>query len=137
MKKHLLGALITLIGLFALVAGVRAETGDVVVHIKQDFIAAGKAFPAGTYRVLQGSPGRVPSLILRGEQPGASAFLSPTIHDASVPDRLEVKLTRVGDVYYLSEVDTELGAYALAQPQVVTRTAKAKEHDTMSSSGTN
>ena len=137
MKKHLLGALITLIGLFALVAGVRAETGDVVVHIKQDFIAAGKAFPAGTYRVLQGSPGRVPSLILRGEQPGASAFLSPTIHDASVPDRLEVKLTRVGDVYYLSEVATEFGVYTLHAPGELMRTAKAKDHRTMAALGSN
>jgi hypothetical protein len=48
MKKYLLGTLITLTGLFALAAGAQAETGDVVVQIKQDFIAGGKALPAGT-----------------------------------------------------------------------------------------
>jgi hypothetical protein len=137
MKKYLLGALITLTGLFALAAGAQAETGDVVVHIKQNFVAGGKAFPAGTYKVLQGFPETAQALILRGDQPGASAFLIPTTHDASLPERLEVKLTRVGDVYYLSEVATELGVYTLAPPQVVTRTAKAKDDGTMSSSGSN
>jgi hypothetical protein len=137
MKKYLSGALITPTGLFALASGAQAETGDVVVHIKQDFIAGGKAFPAGTYKVLQGFPEMAQALILRGEQPSASAFLIPTTHDASLPERLEVKLTRVGDVYYLSEVATELGVYTLAQPQVVTHTAKAKSHGTMSSSGSN
>jgi hypothetical protein len=137
MKKYLLGALITLTGLFALAAGTQAETGDVVVHIKQNFVAGGKAFPAGTYKVLQGFPETAQALILRGDQPGASAFLIPTSHDASLPERLEVKLTRVGDVYYLSEVATELGVYTLAPPQVVTRTAKAKDDGTMSSSGSN
>jgi hypothetical protein len=137
MKKYLLGALITLTSLFALAAGAQAETGDVVVHIKQDFVAGGKAFPAGTYKVLQSFPETAQALILRGDQPGASAFLIPTTHDASLPERLEVKLTRVGDVYYLSEVATELGVYTLPPPQVVTRSAKAKDDGTMSSSGGN
>jgi hypothetical protein len=137
MKKYLLGALITLAGLFALVAGAQAETGDVLVHIKQDFIAGGKAFPAGTYKILQGVPWTAHALILRGEQPGASALLIPTTHDGSSPERLEMKLTRVGEVYYLSEVATDLGVYTLARPQVVTRTAKAKDRGTKSSSGSN
>ena len=67
MKKYLLGALITLTGLFVLAAGVQAATGDVVVHINQDFVAGGKAFPAGTYKVLQDVTGTGQALILRGE----------------------------------------------------------------------
>ena len=137
MRKYLLGALITLTGLFVLAAGAQAETGDVVVHIKQDFVAGGKAFPAGTYKVLQDVTGTGHDLILRGEQPGDSAFLVPNTHDSSYPKRLEVKLTRVGDVYYLSEVATELGVYTLAQPRFATRTAKATDQTTMSSSGSN
>jgi hypothetical protein len=137
MKKYLLGALITLTGLFVLASGAQAATGDVVVHINQDFVAGGKAFPAGTYKVLQDVTGTDQALILRGEQPGESAFLVPNAHDSSYPKRLEVKLTRVGDVYYLSEVTTELGVYTLAQPRVVARTAKTTDQTTMSSSGSN
>ena len=136
MKKYLLGALITLTGLFALAAGAQAATGDVVVHVNQDFVAGGKTFPAGTYKVLQDVTGTGQDLILRGEQPGESAFLVPNTHDSSYPQRLEVKLTRVGDVYYLSEITTELGVYTLAQPRVVTRTAKAT-NQSMSPSGSN
>jgi hypothetical protein len=137
MKKYLLGALITLTGLFVLAAGAQAETGDVVVHIKQDFIAGGKAFPAGTYKVSQDFVGTSQALLLRGEQPGESAFLVPTAHDSSYPKRLEVKLTRAGDVYYLSEVATEFGVYTLALPRGETRMATAKDQGTMSSSGSN
>ena len=137
MKKYLLGALITLTGLFALATGAQAGTGDVVVHIKQDFVAGGKALPAGTYEVLQDATETGQVLILRGEQPGESAFLVPNTHDSSSPQRLEVKLTRVGDVYYLSEVSTELGVYTLAKPSVVTRTAKTTDQTRMSSSGSN
>ena len=137
MKKYLLGALITLTGLFALATGAQAGTGDVVVHIKQDFVAGGKAFPAGTYKVLQDDTGTGQVLILRGEQPGESAFLVANTHDSSLPKQPEVKLTRVGEVYYLSEVATELGVYTLAEPSVVTRTAKTTDQTTMSPSGSN
>jgi hypothetical protein len=64
MKKYLLGTPITLTGLFALGAGAEAETGDVVVHIKQDFVAGGKALPAGAYKVYQGFPETGQALIL-------------------------------------------------------------------------
>jgi hypothetical protein len=137
MKKYLVGALITLTGLFALATGAQAGTGDVVVQIRQDFIAAGKTFAAGRYKVIQDFSGTGQALILRGEQPDASVFLIPTSHDTFSTGRLEVKLTPVGDVYYLSEVATEFGVYTLAPPRVETRTAKAKDQDTMSSSGNN
>ena len=132
MKKHLLGALITLTGLFALAAGAHAETGGVVVHINQDFVVGEKALPAGTYWVRHSGSGQV--LILRGDEPGASAFLLPTACDASTPERRQVKLTRVGDVYYLSEVATENGVCTLAPPRMVARPAKARRLDGMSSS---
>ena len=137
MKKYLFGTIIMLTGLFALATAAHAGTGDIVVKINQDFMAGGKAFPAGTYEVIQDSPGTNQTLILRGEQPGESVFLLPTTRDASSVERPEVQLTRVGDVYYLTEVATELGVYTLAPPRVETRTAKATDQDTVSSSGSN
>lgn len=137
MKKYLFSALITLAGLFALAASSRAQTGDVVVRIEQDFTAGGKAFPAGTYKVLQSSAGTAQTLILRNQESGGSAFLIPTAHDALSSKQPEVKLTRVGDVYYLTEVATELGVYTLSPPRVETRTAKTTDHGVMSPSGSN
>lgn len=126
MKKYFLGALITLTGLFALAAGAQAETGDIVVHIKQSFVAGGKTLPPGTYRVYQGLPGVGRTLLLRGDESGASALLFPTTReDASGSQQLHVKLARVGDVFYLSEVATARGVFTLALPRLAARTAKA------------
>jgi hypothetical protein len=137
MKKQLLGAVIVLSGLFALATGAQAGTGDIVVKINQDFTAGGKTFPAGTYEVIRISPGLSDTLMLRGEQAGATAFLLPGTWDASVPVEPQVRLTRVGDTYYLSEVSTESGVFTLPEPRVETRTAKVVEHGTTSPSGSN
>lgn len=135
MKKFLLGALITLTGLFVLAAGAQAQNGNVVVHIQHDFIAGGKTLPAGTYRILPDLSGSGQSLILRGDR--ESAVLLPIMHDGSSTERLHVTLIRVDDVYYLSEVATDFGVYTLAQPASVTRLAKARERGMTSSSGSN
>ncbi len=135
MKKFLLGTLIMIAGLFTLAAGARAETGGVVVHIDQDFVAGGEAFPAGTYKVYQGSPETGQTLLLRDKESGTLVFLLPSSHDGTFAGPLEVKLTRAGDVYYLSELVTELGAYTFSPPHTLTRSAKAK--DGIAASGSN
>jgi hypothetical protein len=137
MKKFLLGALIMIAGLLTLAVGARAETIGVVVDINQDFVAGGKAFPAGTYKVYRASPETSQTLILQGEEPGNSGFLSPSTHDGTFSGQLKVRLTRVGDVYYLSEVVTDLGVYTFASPRTLTRTAKVKHDDTVAASGSN
>ena len=129
MKKFLLGTLI--MGLFAMAPGARAETGVVVVHINQDFIAGGKAFSAGTYKVYQGSTPTGQWLILRCKETGALVYLLPSTHDEAFPGQFKVKLRRAGNVYYLSEVATDLGVYTLPAPHALTQTAKTKDHDTM------
>jgi hypothetical protein len=135
MKKYLLGALITLTSLFALAAGAQAQTGNTVVHINQDFVAGGKSLPAGTYRILEDFTGSGLALILRGDH--GSAFLLPTMHDGIGPEQRQVTLTRVGDMYYLSEVATDYGVYTLAAPSSVTRMAKVRNPGRTSSSGSN
>ena len=140
MKKFLLGTLVMIAGLIAgvlaLTAGARAETGGVMVHIHHEFIAGGKAFSAGTYKVYQGSPrGGQSLLILRGAETGASVFLLPTTHDGTFLGQFEAKLTRAGNVYYLSEVVTDLGVYTLPAPHSLTQTAKKKDRDKVAASG--
>lgn len=137
MKKYFLRAIITLGGLFALATGVQADSGDIVVHIQQSFVAGGKALPPGTYKIHQGFPDTFQALVLRGDEPGTPVLLLPATHVESSTERARVKLTRVGDVYYLTEVATERGVFVLPLPDAVKRTAKARDLDRMSSSGSN
>ena len=135
MKKFLLTTLIMIAGLFTLAAGTaRAETGAVVVHINKDFVAGGETFSAGTYKVYQASPEAGQTLILRGEK--RSVFLVPSTRKQAFPGQLNVKLTRAGDVYYLSEVATDLGVYTFPTPRALTPTAKLKDQDLERASGT-
>jgi hypothetical protein len=135
MKKFLLTTLIMIAGMFTLAAGARAETDTVVVHINEDFVAGGKTLPAGTYRVYQDSPGTSQTLILHGEKD--SVFLLPSTHSQAISGQLKVKLTRVADVYYLSEVATDARVYTFPAPRALTRTAKVKGQDLRPASGAN
>ena len=138
MKKFLLGTLVMVAGLFALASGARAETNSVVtIHINQDFIAGGKTLAAGTYKVYQGSPETGQWLILRSKETGASVFLLPSTHDGIFPGQFQAKLRRAGNVYYLSEVVTDLGVYTFPAPQALTQTAKKGAHGKMAASRSN
>jgi hypothetical protein len=139
MKKFLLGTLVMIAGLIAgvlaLTAGARAETGGVMVHIHHDFIAGGNSFSAGTYKIYQGSQ-TGQWLILRSKETGASVFLLPNMHDGAFPGQFEAKLMQAGNLYYLSEVVTELGVYTLPAPRTQMQTTKKKkDHDKVAASG--
>jgi hypothetical protein len=122
-------------GLFTLAAGARAQTGTVVVHINEDFVAGGATLPAGTYKVIQESLATGQTLILRGQK--RSVFLIPSTLDQAFPGQPKVRLTRAGDMYYLCEVATDLGVYTFPAPRALTRTAKVKERDLKPESGAN
>jgi hypothetical protein len=138
MKKYFVGTLMMFSILLALAAGAQAESNDVVVHIRQAFVAGGKALPAGTYRIHQDFSGVGEGLVLSGDA-GASALLLPISHDEALNQGPEVKLMRVGDLYYLSEVTTGRGVYTLALPTIDHNTARTTGLDRTSSpsSGSN
>ena len=135
MKKFLLTTLVMIAGLITLSAGAWAETASVVVHINEDFVAGGKSFPAGTYKLDDSSSATGQTVLLRGEQ--GSVFLIPNSHDPASPAQLKVKLRQVGNVYYLSEVATDLGVYTFPAPRALTRTVKMKDQDVKPASGAN
>jgi hypothetical protein len=126
MKKFLLITLITIASLFTVAAKAQAGTGVVVAYIHEDFVAGGKTLPAGTYKVYQGSPETGQMLILSGEKGGA-IFLIPSMHNQAVTGQFKVNLKRAGNVYYLSEVATDLGVYSLPAPRTLAGAAKAKD----------
>ena len=131
MKRFLLGLPIVIASLFALTTGAWAET-NIVANSNHDFVASGKTFSAGTYKVFRLS---AEMLVLRGEETGASVFLFPSTQNQAVPWQLQVKLMQVGDVYYLSEVETDVWVYTFPAPQELTRLAKLKDRTAIPASG--
>ena len=106
-----------------------------MVQINEDFVAGGATLPAGTYKVYRGTPETGQTLTLRGAK--GSVYLIPRTHDAAFSGPLNVKLKRMGDMYYLSEVTTDLGVYTFPAPRSLTRMAKAKDQELKPASGGN
>jgi hypothetical protein len=137
MKKILLSTLIMIAGLFTLAVGARAETAGVVFRIDREFMAGGKAFPAGTYKMYRSSPEAGLTLVLRGKEAGTSVFLLPSTYDSDSTRRLEVKLRRAGDAYYLSEVVTEFGVYTFTAPRTPSDAVEARGQNGIAGPGNN
>jgi hypothetical protein len=134
MKNFLLTTLIMIAGLFTLAAAASAEE-SIVVHINEDFVAGGTTLPAGTYKVYQVSPETGQTLVLRGEK--RSVFLIPSTRDQATSEQPSVRLTLVGDVYHLSEVETNLGVYTFPAPRAQGHTSEVKVRNSEPASGAN
>lgn len=136
MKKFFLWAiLIGTVTPLMLAASAQAQSGSIVANIHQPFIAGGKAFPAGTYKIFPGPVLSAPSLVLREQETGTLVFLLPNGHEQALTDQVGMKLTRSGDSYYLSQVVTDLGIYTFPVPRTLAQTAKVKGSDAMAASG--
>jgi hypothetical protein len=134
MKKFLLGTLIVFGSLFTLSSGAAAQNGVVKMHLPQEFVAGGKTFPAGTYTAFEGPSQTGLVLTLRSDD--GTTFVLSTTRDGDFPGKASVRLERVGNVYYLSQIVTPLGTYSFAVPQGLTRIAKAKSQDSTAAGGT-
>jgi len=134
MKKQYSIVLLALIGLLGLSAGAQAqEEGNVVTKIPYEFVAGGKAWPAGTYVITRISPERQNTLeIYNPEIPHASAWLQPISSDRGV-DHARLSFKFVGDTYYLVRVATSAGVYNLRMPKAANTVSKEKQHDAMPS----
>jgi len=135
MKKLVLTAL-TITCLFALTTGLRADDDAIVAHIDQDFVAAGATFPAGTYRLAPESAGSR-FVIIRNATGDSTAIVLPMIFDGAAPDHAHLTFQQVGGVNYLREIATPLGVFTLPAPRALTKYARTKDRDAMSSTGTN
>src|SRR5947209_6628841 len=125
MKKIVLRISMIVFGLLVLASGSWAQTGIVVANINYDFVAGGKTHLAGNYRVYRLTP---ETLILRSEDTRTSFFLVPSTHHQPLDgQRSGVKLTQREGVYYLTEVETDLGVYAFSAPRMLVRTANTKQ----------
>ncbi len=94
-----------------------------------------RTLPAGTYSVNRVSPEAHAGLIIRSYENGA--FLLPMVFDGAPAEHAQLSFEHVGDKYFLSKVETPAGVYTIGTPRAVTKLAQMKEHEGMSSSGTN
>jgi hypothetical protein len=136
MKNSYSAVVLTLTCLLGLGISARAQNVDkVAVKIPFEFVAGGQTLPAGTYNVTRASDQAFPALVISSSD--NSAFLLPMFFDEVSADHAELNFEHVGGKYFLSEVKTPAGVYAIRTPRAMTQVAQMKDHGTMSSSGTN
>lgn len=134
MKKSYLAAILGLVCVFGLGVRARAQDEQVVAKVPFDFVAGGKAMPAGTYNVSR-IVGPQHGLVIRGDD--NSAFVLPVVFDGVASDHAGLGFEHVGDSYFLSKIETLEGVYTVGTPRPMTKVAQMKDNSTMSSSGSN
>ena len=136
MKKSLSAVVLTLTCLLGFGISARAQNLDkVVVNVPFEFVAGGQTLPAGGYSVSRVSDQAFPALVIRSH--ANNAFLLPLFFDGVSADHAGLRFEHVGDKYFLSEVKTPAGVYAIRTPRAMTQVAQMKDHDTGSPSGAN
>jgi len=136
MKNSYSCVVLSLACLLGLGISARAQEVDkVAVKVPFDFVAGGQTLPAGTYNVTRASDQAFPALVIRSFD--NSAFLLPVFFDGVSADHAELSFRHVGDKYFLSEVKTPAGVYAIRTPRAMTQVAQMKDHGAVSSSGAN
>jgi hypothetical protein len=143
MKNSYLTAVLTLSCLLGLGISARAQELDqIAVKVPFEFVAGGQTLPAGTYSVSRASSGDPRSLVIRSND--NSVFLLPSYFDGDPVsvnggsgDHAQLGFKHVGDKYFLSEVQTLGGVYALRTPRPMTQVAQMKDHGNGSPSGSN
>jgi hypothetical protein len=136
MKTSYLTVVLTLTCLLGLGAVARAQgEGNVVVNVPFEFVAGGSTLPAGTYNISRVFSQTNQGLVIRSYD--NSAFLLPIVSDGASVDRAKLAFEHVDGKYFLSKIETPAGIYTLGIPRAMTKLAQGKDHDAMSSSGTN
>lgn len=130
MKHFLLGSLLAAAALLAAAPSAHAQAATAVtIHVAHDFVAGKAALHAGEYRISYDLSGAAQVLTLRDARTGKTAFVLPLTKSDRAADLPTVTFRRVGEVYYLSEVATDLGVYTLPQAARAERLASAALHD--------
>jgi hypothetical protein len=114
MKRVSLSIFVIVAGL--MLANVASAETNIIANINCDFVAGSKTHSAGRYKVYRLSS---EALVLQSEKKRVSVF-HPSMHKDLVPGQQpKIKLIRSKGVYYLSEVQTDLSVYTLAEPDIL------------------
>jgi len=109
-------------GLLALAMSLSAETALINVNVPFAFVAGGKTLPAGQYTIGEPSNGGI--LLIRGDQPNATALVLAVNGGSSTNNHAGVTFSRHGSSVVLSTIDIPGGAvYSLVTPGQKTASA--------------
>jgi hypothetical protein len=135
MKTYYASALLTLICFIGLGVGAQAEQKpELIVTVPYEFVAGGSTLPAGKYTVSRVNGGK--ELIISSYETRSGVFVAPIEFDGQLVGNAKVVFDQVGDMHFLSEIETLDGAYTLTVPRSVNMVAGAKQQQGMSASGT-
>jgi len=136
MKTSYLTAILSLTCLLAFGISARAQdTEGVRVKVPFEFVAGGKALPAGTYTVGRLSLDAYSGIAISSY--GHGALILPIVVDGTPAGQPKLSFEQVGGRYFLREVNTPGGIYTFALPRAMVALAQGKDQGTVSSSGTN
>ena len=138
MKKQYASILLTLTCVLGLGVGAEGQSQrEVIVTVPYEFVASGKTLPAGTYTVTRVSEDRFGGLIISSYENRSSVVVMPNEFEGYPSDNIKVSFKQIGDVHFLSKIETANGAYNIPVPHSATMVAGVKQHGDMSASGTN
>lgn len=131
MKKYFIfiAAMMVLFGLS--VTAHADEEGTVIANVPFAFVVDGKTLPAGTYNVSRVSQGS--ELLISSRNTGV--FVIPTELDSSGVQKPVVTFDKIGDTYFLRQVNTPLGSFMIDTHGEITKLTQLKQQDSMTSSG--
>src|ERR1700746_2466761 len=127
MKYQLGNTLLILASLCGLVVGARAEAHrEVTVKIPYEFVAGGRTLPAGTYTVSRLSDDRLAGLSIVNYEERSGVLVLTNQFENRPADDAKVRFERVGDMYYLSSLQTLDGVYTVPVSRSISVVAKSK-----------
>jgi len=136
MKYQLGNTLLILTSLCGLVVGAMAETHrEVIVKIAYEFVAGGRTLPAGTYTVNRLSDDRLAGLSIVNYEQQSDVLVLTNQFENRPADDAKVRFERVGDIYYLSSIQTLDGVYTVPLPRSISVLARSKHGGGTSASG--
>lgn len=135
MKKYFAIAFL-LLSLAGLGNTAHAQESTLVVTVPFEFVAGGTTLPAGRYTIHSGSSQSDFALSISGRG-GSAVMLATSFDDHSDLNKLRLNFQFVDGKHLLSEVTTSAGTYNLVTRREQIRFAQMREHDGMTSSGTN
>jgi hypothetical protein len=107
-KKQYAVILLTLTSFLGLVVVAEGQgQHEVTVTVPFDFVAAGNALPAGSYKVSRVAEDGFSGLIMRNDETGARVIVLPNQLESNATDDLKVSFKQIGDARFLNKIGTQ------------------------------
>lgn len=140
MKKLYLRLLLVLVGFAGFTLSAKAQSADQVrVNIPFQFVAAGKTFPAGEYKITRLRDAEPRILLLISQENRADIIMLRALTEDTSGGRTQLDFATVGDQHLLSRIETPDHIYDFYVPRADTLLAanSPKGVSVAASSGSN